>query len=60
MQMGRLLKGASVLMSVAAVGSALAGFYFHNVAVARSREQFLVDNPDLKDVGESMLTLVKS
>jgi hypothetical protein len=51
MQMKRLLQGASVLLTVASVGTAVAGFHFYNVAVKRSTKQFLTNNPDLAGVG---------
>lgn len=41
------LKGAAIVLAVAAAGSSLAGGYFYSVAVKRSRKKFLSDNPDL-------------
>lgn len=52
MQLKRMVKGASVLASLAAAGSAAAGLHFYRMAVARSRKLFLVNNRDLQSLQE--------
>ncbi len=47
------LKGAAIVLSAAAIGTAVAGGHFYNMAVKRSRKKFMTNNPDLAGVGET-------